>query len=92
MRMLAAHIPNCQFVTVPEAGHAAFWEQRRPGTVSFWSFWASIRRERGGDGERGRLGDGEALVSLSPSLLSPLPYGLQTARHLPELKTPAVST
>ena len=27
MRMLAAHIPNCQFVTVPEAGHAAFWEQ-----------------------------------------------------------------
>jgi len=27
MRMLAAHIPQCQFVTVPEAGHAAFWEQ-----------------------------------------------------------------
>jgi pimeloyl-ACP methyl ester carboxylesterase len=27
MRMLAAHIPNGQFVTVPEAGHAAFWEQ-----------------------------------------------------------------
>jgi len=27
MRMLAAHIPHCQFVTVPEAGHAAFWEQ-----------------------------------------------------------------
>jgi pimeloyl-ACP methyl ester carboxylesterase len=27
MRLLAAHIPNCQFVTVPEAGHAAFWEQ-----------------------------------------------------------------
>ena len=27
MRMLATHIPNCQFVTVPEAGHAAFWEQ-----------------------------------------------------------------
>ena len=27
MRMLATHIPNCQFATVPEAGHAAFWEQ-----------------------------------------------------------------
>jgi pimeloyl-ACP methyl ester carboxylesterase len=27
MRLLAAHIPQCQFVTVPEAGHAAFWEQ-----------------------------------------------------------------
>jgi pimeloyl-ACP methyl ester carboxylesterase len=27
MRMLAAHIPRRQFVTVPEAGHAAFWEQ-----------------------------------------------------------------
>ena len=27
MRLLAAHIPDCQFVTVPEAGHAAFWEQ-----------------------------------------------------------------
>jgi pimeloyl-ACP methyl ester carboxylesterase len=27
MRLLAASIPNCQFVTVPEAGHAAFWEQ-----------------------------------------------------------------
>lgn len=27
MRLLAAHIPGCQFVTVPEAGHAAFWEQ-----------------------------------------------------------------
>jgi len=27
MRMLASHIPNCQFATVPEAGHAAFWEQ-----------------------------------------------------------------
>ena len=27
MRLLAAPIPNCQFVTVPEAGHAAFWEQ-----------------------------------------------------------------
>jgi pimeloyl-ACP methyl ester carboxylesterase len=27
MRMLAAHIPNCQFGTVPEAGHAAHWEQ-----------------------------------------------------------------
>ena len=27
MRLLAAHIPPCQFVTVPEAGHAAFWEQ-----------------------------------------------------------------
>jgi len=27
MRLLAAHIPQCQVVTVPEAGHAAFWEQ-----------------------------------------------------------------
>jgi pimeloyl-ACP methyl ester carboxylesterase len=27
MRLLAAHIPHRQFVTVPEAGHAAFWEQ-----------------------------------------------------------------
>jgi pimeloyl-ACP methyl ester carboxylesterase len=27
MRMLAAHIPGCQFATVPEAGHAAHWEQ-----------------------------------------------------------------
>jgi pimeloyl-ACP methyl ester carboxylesterase len=27
MRLLATHIPRCQFVTVPEAGHAAFWEQ-----------------------------------------------------------------
>jgi pimeloyl-ACP methyl ester carboxylesterase len=27
MRMLAAHIPQCQFATVPEAGHAAHWEQ-----------------------------------------------------------------
>jgi pimeloyl-ACP methyl ester carboxylesterase len=27
MRILAAHIHDHQFVTVPEAGHAAFWEQ-----------------------------------------------------------------
>ncbi len=27
MRLMAAHIRHCQFVTVPEAGHAAFWEQ-----------------------------------------------------------------
>jgi pimeloyl-ACP methyl ester carboxylesterase len=27
MRLLAAHIVNCQFATVPEAGHAAHWEQ-----------------------------------------------------------------
>ena len=27
MRLLAAHIPNCRFATVPEAGHAAHWEQ-----------------------------------------------------------------
>lgn len=27
MRLLAAHIPHCQFATIPEAGHAAFWEQ-----------------------------------------------------------------
>ena len=26
MRLLAEHIPSCQFGTVPEAGHAAFWE------------------------------------------------------------------
>jgi pimeloyl-ACP methyl ester carboxylesterase len=27
MRLLAAHIPNCQVATVPEAGHAAHWER-----------------------------------------------------------------
>lgn len=27
MRLAVPHIPQCQFVTVPEAGHAAFWEQ-----------------------------------------------------------------
>jgi pimeloyl-ACP methyl ester carboxylesterase len=27
MRQLAAHLPACRFATVPEAGHAAFWEQ-----------------------------------------------------------------
>lgn len=27
MRLLVAHIPNCQYVTIPDAGHAAFWEQ-----------------------------------------------------------------
>jgi pimeloyl-ACP methyl ester carboxylesterase len=27
MRLLAAPIPQCRMVTVPEAGHAAFWEQ-----------------------------------------------------------------
>ncbi|MFQ6029292.1 MAG: alpha/beta fold hydrolase [Dehalococcoidia bacterium] len=27
MRLLAAHILNSRFETVPEAGHAAFWEQ-----------------------------------------------------------------
>lgn len=27
MRLLAARIPQCQFETIPEAGHAAFWEQ-----------------------------------------------------------------
>jgi pimeloyl-ACP methyl ester carboxylesterase len=27
MRLLAAHIPNCQFSTIPEAGHGAHWEQ-----------------------------------------------------------------
>ena len=27
MRLVAAHIPGCQFATVPEAGHAAFWER-----------------------------------------------------------------
>lgn len=27
MRLLAAHIPHCRFTTIPEAGHAAFWEQ-----------------------------------------------------------------
>jgi pimeloyl-ACP methyl ester carboxylesterase len=27
MRLLAAAIPGCQTVAVPEAGHAAFWEQ-----------------------------------------------------------------
>ena len=27
MRLVADHIPDCQFATIPEAGHAAFWEQ-----------------------------------------------------------------
>ena len=27
MRLLGEHIPNSEFVVVPEAGHAAFWEQ-----------------------------------------------------------------
>ncbi len=27
MRLLADRVPDCQFVTVPEAGHSAFWEQ-----------------------------------------------------------------
>jgi pimeloyl-ACP methyl ester carboxylesterase len=27
MRLLAAHISHCQLATVPEAGHAAHWEQ-----------------------------------------------------------------
>jgi len=27
MRLLVAHLPGSQFVTIPEAGHAAFWEQ-----------------------------------------------------------------
>ena len=27
MRLLSAHIPHCEFVRVPGAGHAAFWEQ-----------------------------------------------------------------
>ncbi len=27
MRLVAEHIPDCRFETVPEAGHAAFWEQ-----------------------------------------------------------------
>jgi|SRR5581483_4810858 len=27
MRQFVAHIPGCRYETVPEAGHAAFWEQ-----------------------------------------------------------------
>ncbi|MCH7606387.1 MAG: alpha/beta hydrolase [Chloroflexi bacterium] len=27
MRLLAKHIPGCKFDSVPEAGHAAFWEE-----------------------------------------------------------------
>lgn len=27
MRLVTEHIPGCQFDTIPEAGHAAFWEQ-----------------------------------------------------------------
>lgn len=27
MRLLVAHLPGSQFATIPEAGHAAFWEQ-----------------------------------------------------------------
>jgi pimeloyl-ACP methyl ester carboxylesterase len=27
MRMMVGHLPDCEFATIPEAGHAAFWEQ-----------------------------------------------------------------
>jgi pimeloyl-ACP methyl ester carboxylesterase len=27
MRMLAAHIPTSSFVSLPDAGHAGFWER-----------------------------------------------------------------
>lgn len=27
VRLLASRLPNCEFATVPEAGHASFWEQ-----------------------------------------------------------------
>ena len=27
MRLLASHIPGCEWATVPAAGHAAFWEE-----------------------------------------------------------------
>jgi pimeloyl-ACP methyl ester carboxylesterase len=27
MRRAAAHVPGCQFATVPEAGHSSFWEE-----------------------------------------------------------------
>lgn len=27
MRAIAAHIPDCEYALIPEAGHAAFWEQ-----------------------------------------------------------------
>ena len=27
MRMLAAHIPTSRFVSLPDAGHAGFWER-----------------------------------------------------------------
>ena len=27
MRLLAERIPQCEYVTVPEAGHAAHWEK-----------------------------------------------------------------
>ncbi|MCI0898789.1 MAG: alpha/beta hydrolase, partial [Chloroflexi bacterium] len=27
MKLVADHIPGCRFEIVPEAGHAAFWEQ-----------------------------------------------------------------
>ena len=47
-----------------------------------------METERGGDKETGKPFSPSRPVSPSP----PLPYGLQTARHLPELKTPAVST
>ena len=26
LRMIAAHIPGCEFATIPEAGHSAHWE------------------------------------------------------------------
>ena len=90
MRMLAAHIPNCQFVTVPEAGHAAFWEQPETWNRLVLELGQHYWREGRRRGETRRRGS-PCLLS-SPVSPSPLPYGLQTARHLPELKTPAVST
>ena len=27
MKLVAAHIPGCRFEVIPEAGHAAFYEQ-----------------------------------------------------------------
>ncbi len=48
MRLLASHIPTHQFVMMPEAGHAAFWEQPEPWNRLVLDFIGAIEDARGG--------------------------------------------
>ena len=43
MRMLSAHIPTARFVSLPDAGHAGFWERPQVWNAWCWSSSASIR-------------------------------------------------